>query len=65
MNEKLIQYIQGEVTALARGKYPNNEKLQWIYVYGFVSAQLAGAVQHDNRILGLFKQAVQAAKIKD
>jgi hypothetical protein len=55
MNERLIKYIQSDVTSIARKKYPNNERLQWIYVHGFLSAQLALAV------LTQFKQAVQAA----
>jgi hypothetical protein len=61
MNERLIKYIQSDVTSIARKKYPNNERLQWIYVHGFLSAQLALAVEHDNRVLTQFKQAVQAA----
>ena len=65
MNNKLIDYIQTEVVAVARQKYPNNERLQWIYVYGFMSAQFSLAVEHDNRILGLIKEAVQAAKSKN
>ena len=65
MNNKLIDYIQAEVVAVAKSKYPNNERLQWIYVYGFMCAQFSLAVEHDNRILGLFKEAVQAAKGKN
>ena len=37
MNRKVIDYIQTEVTAVARQKYPDNERLQWIYVHGFRS----------------------------
>jgi len=65
MNHKLIEYIQSEVVAVAKQKYPNNERLQWIYVYGFMCAQFSLAVEHDNRILSTFKAAVQGAKNKD
>jgi hypothetical protein len=64
MNHKLIEYIQSEVVAVARQKYPDNERLQWIYVYGFMCAQFSLAVAHDNRILSIFKAAVRGAKTK-
>lgn len=61
MNERAIKYIQSEVTSIARKKYPNDERLQWIYVHGFLSAQLALNIEHDSRVLTRFKQAVEAA----
>ena len=65
MNHKLIEYIQSEVVAVARQKYPDNERLQWIYVYGFMCAQFSLAVAHDNRILSIFKAAIRSAKDKN
>ena len=64
MNHKLIEYIQTEVVAVAKAKYPNDERLQWIYVYGFMCAQFSLAVEHDNRILAIFKAAIKGAKTK-
>lgn len=65
MNKKVIDYILTEVTSIARQKYPNNERLQWIYVHGFVSAQLALAIETDNHVLYKFKAAVREAKSKE
>jgi hypothetical protein len=65
MNKKVIDYIQSEVLALARQKYPNNERLQWIYVHGFVSAQLAQAIDRDSSVIYQFKAAVRQAKSKE
>ena len=65
MNKKIIDYIQSEVTSLARQKYPDNERMQWIYVYGFISAQLAMACEYDNITLYRFKQAVRAVESVD
>lgn len=64
MNRKVIDYIQSEVLALAKQKYPNNERLQWIYVHGFVCAQLTQAIDNDNRVMSKFKEAIQAAKTR-
>ena len=63
-DDRLIAYIQTEVTTIAKQKYPNNERLQWIYVHGFLSAQLAMAIQNDNRVLTGFKAAIEAQKSK-
>jgi hypothetical protein len=65
MNRKVIDYILTEVTAVARQKYPNNERLQWIYVHGFVSAQLALAVENDSSVIYKFKAAIREAKRKE
>ena len=65
MNKKVIDYIQSEVTALAKQKYPNNERLQWIYVHGFITAQLALAVDNDNSVIYKFKAAIREAKSKE
>jgi len=65
MNRKVIDYIQSEVLAVAKQKYPNNERLQWIYIHGFVSAQLALAVDHDTSVIYKFKAAIQSAKNKN
>jgi len=65
MNRKVIDYIQSEVLALARQKYPNNERLQWIYVHGFVSAQLAQASDLDTSVIYKFKEAIREAKSKN
>jgi hypothetical protein len=65
MNRKVIDYIQTEVVALAKIKYPDNERLQWIYVHGFVCAQLAMAVDTDNHVLYKFKAAVKQAKSRE
>ena len=65
MNNKLIEYIQTEVTGIAKSKYPNDQQLQWIYVYGFVCAQLAGACERDNFNLYRFKEAVAHVKSQD
>lgn len=64
MNKKIIDYIQSEVVAVAKAKYPDNERLQWIYVHGFMCAQFSLAVEHDNRVLSKFKEAIQGAKTK-
>lgn len=61
-DDRLITYIQTEVTTIAKQKYPNNERLQWIYVHGFLSAQLSMAIQHDNRVLSSFKAAIDQQK---
>lgn len=65
MNKKLIEYIQSEVTGIAKKKYPDNERLQWIYVYGFISAQMARACEYDNVNLYRFKAAVRSAESVD
>jgi len=65
MNKKVIDYIQSEVLAVARQKYPNNERLQWIYVHGFVCAQLAMAVDNDTSVIYKFKAAIKEAKSKN
>ena len=65
MNRKVIDYIQSEVLALAKQKYPNNERLQWIYVHGFVCAQLAMAVDNDSSVIYKFKAAIKEAKSKN
>jgi len=65
MNKKLIEYIQTEVTGIAKSKYPNDQQLQWIYVYGFVCAQLATACERDNFNLYRFKEAVAHVKSRD
>jgi hypothetical protein len=65
MNKKVIDYIQSEVLAVARQKYPNNERLQWIYVHGFVCAQLAMAVDNDSSVIYKFKAAIKEAKSKN
>jgi len=65
MNKKVIDYIQSEVLALAKLKYPNNERLQWIYVHGFVCAQLAQAIDNDSSVIYKFKAAIKEAKSKN
>lgn len=65
MNKKVIDYIQTEAWALAVNKYPDDRRLQWIYVHGFITAQLALAVEYDNSVLYRFKAAVRSAKDKD
>jgi hypothetical protein len=65
MDKKLIDYIQTEVTSLAKQKYPNNERLQWIYVHGFICAQLAVAYKNDSSVLYRFKAAIKEAKSKE
>lgn len=65
MNNKVIDYIQREVIAVAKQKYPDNEQLQWIYIYGFMTAQLAHAVDIDTNVIYKFKEAIQSAKDKD
>lgn len=65
MNKKVIDYIQREVIAVAKQKYPDNEQLQWIYIYGFMTAQLALAVENDNRVISQFKEAIESAKLKN
>lgn len=64
MNRKVIDYIQSEVLAVAKAKYPNNERLQWIYVHGFVCAQLAQANDLDSSVIYKFKAAIQSAKTR-
>ena len=64
MNKKVIDYIQREVSAVAKQKYPDDLQLQWIYISGFITAQLAQAVENDNRVISQFKEAVQSAKDK-
>ena len=65
MNKKTIDYIQREVMAVAKLKYPDNEQLQWIYIYGFMTSQLANAVDIDSSVIYKFKAAIQSAKDKD
>ena len=65
MNRKVIDYIQTEAWTLAVKKYPNDRNLQWIYVHGFITAQLALAVENDNHVLYKFKAAIKLAKSKD
>jgi hypothetical protein len=65
MNHKLIDYIQTEVTSIAKSKYPNDQQLQWVYVYGFICAQLASACERDNFNIYRFKEAVAQVKSKD
>ena len=62
MNRRVIDYIQAEAWAVAIQKYPNDRHLQWIYVHGFITAQLALAVEYDTHVIYRFKAAVREAK---
>ena len=65
MNKKVIDYIQSEAWAVAVKKYPNDRNLQWIYVHGFITAQLALAVENDSSVIYKFKAAIREAKSKN
>lgn len=62
MNRRIIDYIQTEAWALARVKYPSDRNLQWIYVHGFITSQLALAAEYDNQVIYRFKAAVHQSK---
>jgi hypothetical protein len=56
-NTQYQQYIQSRVYALADSKY-SDHSLQQQYIIGFLTAQLASAMTHDNHVALRFRDRV-------
>lgn len=61
MTDTYRQYIRRELIEQAVSRYPNNPRLQLLYQIGFLQAQLAWAMQQDNRIYYGFRQCINEA----
>jgi hypothetical protein len=56
-NTQYQQYIQSHVYTLADSKYSDHD-LQQQYIIGFLTAQLAQAMSHDNYVALRFRHTV-------
>jgi hypothetical protein len=61
-NTQYQQYIQSRVYTLADSKY-SDHSLQQQYIIGFLTAQLASAMSHDNYVALRFRDTVSSLDI--
>ena len=53
-----LQWIRTNMLEQASERYPNNPRLQMIWQIGFLEAQLAHAMQHDNYVANGFRACI-------